>query len=147
MHFQKIYENKKSYLNLLLIADEEECMIDRYIDRGEMFALYEDDLRALCVVTDESEGVFEIKNLVVVPQYQGKGYGKAMIDYISKEYCGRGHTLLVGTGESPLTVPFYEHIGFTYAYRVHGFFTKNYSHPIFGNGVQLVDMVYFKKSL
>ena len=51
MHFQKIYENKKSYLNLLLIADEEECMIDRYLDRGEMFALYEDDLRALCVVT------------------------------------------------------------------------------------------------
>ena len=31
-----ITENKKEYLNLLLLADEQESMIDRYLDRGRM---------------------------------------------------------------------------------------------------------------
>lgn len=56
MHIKQILNEKKSYLDLLLLADEEERMIDRYLERGEMFALYDDDLRALCVVTDEGGG-------------------------------------------------------------------------------------------
>ena len=32
----EVTENKKQYLNLLLLADEQEDMIDRYIDKGRM---------------------------------------------------------------------------------------------------------------
>ena len=39
--FQEITEDKKAYLELLLLADEQEDMIDRYLDRGRMFAAYE----------------------------------------------------------------------------------------------------------
>ena len=38
-------------------------------------------------------------------------------------------------------MPFYERCGFVRAYRIPGFFTDHYDHPIFEGGVQLTDMV------
>jgi len=46
--------DKRGYMDLLLLADEQENMIEKYLYRGEMFALYDDDLRAIAVVTDEA---------------------------------------------------------------------------------------------
>ena len=55
---QPVLHNKKQYLDLLLLADEQESMIDRYLERGEMFVLSEDgSIRASCVVTREAEDV------------------------------------------------------------------------------------------
>ena len=34
MQITKVTSNKKQYLQLLLLADEEEAMIDRYLERG-----------------------------------------------------------------------------------------------------------------
>ena len=34
-----VFHNKKRYLDLLLLADEQESMIDRYLERGDMFVL------------------------------------------------------------------------------------------------------------
>lgn len=34
MNFKQITGNKKRYLDLLLLADEQESMIDRYLERG-----------------------------------------------------------------------------------------------------------------
>ena len=53
--------------------------------------------------------------------------------------------MFVGTGDSPLTIPFYEHCGFIISHRVENFFVENYDHPIFEAGKQLIDMVYLKK--
>ena len=41
MEIRQITENKKQFLQLLLLADEQEDMIDRYLSRGELFALYD----------------------------------------------------------------------------------------------------------
>lgn len=41
-----IESNKKRFLDLLLLADEQEDMIDRYLERGDVFALYDGDLKA-----------------------------------------------------------------------------------------------------
>ena len=71
MKVEKISDTDKSkYMDLLLIADEQVDMIEKYLYRGEMFALYDDDLKALCVVTQEGPGIYEIKNIVTVPKYQ-----------------------------------------------------------------------------
>ena len=76
MELVKIKDDRKAlYMDLLLIADEEVRMIEKYLSRGEMFALRDGDLKALCVVTEESPGVYEIKNFVTVPKYQRQGYG------------------------------------------------------------------------
>ncbi|MCR4647167.1 MAG: GNAT family N-acetyltransferase [Oscillospiraceae bacterium] len=147
MELLEITHDKKAYLDLLLLADEQESMIDRYLERGTMYALSDGDVRAVCVVTDEGNGVLEIKNLAVSPDYQHHGYGRQMIMRMEERYRDRFRTLRVGTGDSPLTVPFYEKCGFREVYRVKDFFTEHYDHPIFEAGRQLVDMVYFEKPL
>ncbi len=147
MYFREIKENKKQYLSLLLLADEQEDMIDRYIDRGTMYVLDDDGVKCECVVTDEGEGILEIKNIATEPQYQGKGYARAMIDFISERYKGKFSVLQVGTGDSPLTVPFYEKCGFVRSHIVKNFFTDNYNHPIYECGVLLTDMIYLRKKL
>ncbi len=147
MNIREIKENKKQYLSLLLLADEQEDMIDRYIDRGTMYVLDDDGVKCECVVTDEGEGILEIKNIATEPQYQGKGYARAMIDFICRKYKGDFSILQVGTGDSPLTVPFYEKCGFVRSHTVKNFFTDNYNHPIYECGVLLTDMVYLRKNL
>jgi len=143
-----ITQNKKRYLDLLLLADEQESMIDRYLERGELYALYDNsELVSVCVITQEGEGIYEIKNIATYPQYQRKGYGRQLIHFLFEHYRHKCHTMLVGTGESPLTVPFYESCGFTYSHRIPNFFTDHYDHPIIEAGKLLTDMVYFKKEL
>lgn len=147
MEFRQILENKTRYMDLLFLADEQEEMIFRYLDQGEMFVLLDPDVVGQCVVCDLGEGVFEIKNIATDPRYQGKGYGRALLDFVTEHYRARCHTLLVGTGDSPLTVPFYQKCGFKEHHRVKNFFTDHYDHPIIEAGVQLVDMVYLSKEL
>ena len=55
--------------------------------------------------------------------------------------------MLVGTGDSPLTMPFYQRCGFTEHHRVKNFFLDNYDHPIVECGVTLCDMVYLSRPL
>ncbi|HCL4437740.1 TPA: GNAT family N-acetyltransferase [Clostridium botulinum] len=145
MEIKIIKENKRSFLDLLLLADEQENMIDKYLTRGEMFALYDGDLKSICVVTNEEEGIYEIKNLATYEKYQGQGYGSRLIKFIFEYYKDNCKTMLVGTGDSPLTIPFYKYCGFKISHRVKNFFIDNYDHPIYESGVQLIDMIYLKK--
>ena len=147
MEIREIRENKRQFLPLLLLGDEQEDMIDTYLDAGRMFVLSDGGIKCECVVTDEGGGVLEIKNIATEPAHQKKGYGKAMIEFLSSTFRGRYSVLQAGTGDSPLTVPFYEACGFTRAHRVPGFFTEHYDHPIYECGVLLTDMVYFRKDL
>jgi hypothetical protein len=110
---EKIIENKKQFLDLLLLADEQENMIDKYLPNGDLFALYDNDLK----------------------------------NFISDFYKNDYKTMLVGTGETPTILSFYESCGFEKSYRVKNFFTDNYDHPMFDGEIQLVDMIYLKKNI
>lgn len=120
MEIRKVTADKRKFLLLLLLADEEERMIDRYLDRGEMYVVDDGGVKSECVVTDEGGGVLEIKNLA---------------------------TLRVGTGESPATLPFYEKRGFVRVGRIPRFFADNYEKPIVDGGVLLVDMIVLERKL
>ena len=98
MKIREVNENKKQFIALLLLADEQESMVDRYLEKGTMYVL---------------------------------------------EYS----VLQVGTGDSPLTIPFYEKCGFVRSHKIPNFFTDNYDHPIYEGGVQLIDMVYLQRCL
>lgn len=144
----RIENGKRTFLPLLLLGDESVLMIDRYLDRGELYVLHTGGTAAaLCVVTDEGEGRLEVKNIAVKPAFQRQGYGRKLLSFIERTYSGKFKTLQAGTGDSPLTVPFYEKCGFTPSYRIRNFFTEHYDHPIIEDGHQLKDMVYFKKDL
>ena len=147
MRIIEVQEKKKRYLDLLLLADEQEDMIDRYLDRGTMYVLEEDGTKAVCVVTDEGNRVLELKNLAVAPGFQRRGYGRAVIEFLIRRYRGDYSLIQVGTGDSPLTIPFYERCGFCRSHVVKNFFVEHYDHPIFEGGKQLIDMVYLTINL
>lgn len=139
--------NKISFIELLLLADEDLEMIEKYLYRGELFALYDDDLKSICVVTQESDDVCELKNIATYEKWHGNGYGSKLLGHIFSYYKGRYVTMLVGTGDIPWIIQFYEKNGFRSSHRIKDFFIENYDHPMFEDGVQLVDMVYLSRSL
>lgn len=154
--------DRRRLLPLLLLADEQEDMVGRYIDRGSLFVVEDGndgesaggvghgvvgDVRAECIVTDEGNGILEIKNIAVDPSSQGKGYGRALVEYVASRFAGRFSVLQVGTGDSPLTVPFYEKCGFVRHHVIKDFFTDNYDHPIIEADVILKDMVVLQRRL
>jgi GNAT superfamily N-acetyltransferase len=147
VRIEKIIDKKKQFLDLLLLADEQENMIDKYLPGGELFALYDDDLKSVCVVVPINSETCELKNIATYEKYQGKGYGRALINFIFDFYKNDYKTMLVGTGETPTILSFYESFGFEESYRVKNFFTDNYDHPMFEGDIQLVDMIYLKKDL
>ena len=147
MNIREIHENKKQFLPLLLLADEQEDMIDRYLERGTMYVLEDGGVKAECVVTDEGDGILELKNIAVESDFQGKGYGKVLVDFLIQTYKEEYAVLQVGTGDSPSTIPFYEVCGFRRHHLVKNFFTDHYDHPIYECGVQLVDMVYLQRKI
>ena len=147
MEIREVKENKKQFLSLLLLADEQENMIDKYIEKGIMYVLDDDGVKCECVITDEGNGILEIKNIATDPDCQSKGYGKKLIDFIALKYKEKYSILQVGTGDSPLTIPFYEKCGFVRTHIVKNFFTDNYDHPIYECGIQLVDMIYLQKKI
>lgn len=147
MEIREIKEGKKIYIELLLLADEEEKMVDKYLDRGQMFVLDDEGIKAECVVTQEGDNVIEIKNIAVYPKYQKKGYGKKLIEFIENKYKNDFDIIRVGTGDSKLTIPFYENCGFKRSYCIKDFFVNNYENPIYEDGIRLKDMVYLEKKL
>ena len=112
-----------------------------------MYVIEDGDVIAECLVTDEGDGILELKSLAVLPPFQRRGYAKVLLNFIEAEYKGRFKILQVGTGDSPATVPFYQKLGFVRSHIIKNFFTDNYSRPIYDGGVLLKDMVYLRKRL
>ena len=143
-------EDREDLKELLLLADEQWSMVKRYLYRGEMYGLFpEGGLNAvsICVVTKEDEQIYEIKNFATAKAFQRKGYGRMLMKYVIGQYRGAGGILYVGTGNTSSTIGFYESCGFTRSHVVRNFFTDNYDHPIFEDGIQLRDMIYLSMKL
>lgn len=82
MKIIKVENNKKKYLDLLLLGDEQESMIDLYLDKGDMFVAADNGVKAECVVVKCEDRVYELKNIAVAPEFQRMGYGKKLVEYI-----------------------------------------------------------------
>lgn len=147
MRIEKISKDKKQFLDLLLLADEQENMIDQYLTDGDLFALYDDDLKSVCVVLPIDNETCELKNIATYAHCQGRGYGRALIRFVADCYKNQFKTMFVGTGEVPWILSFYKSCGFVPSHRIRNFFTDHYDHPMFDGDIQLVDMVYLKKDL
>ena len=144
MEIKRITENKDDFMDLLLLGDEQENMIKKYLYIGDLFALYDNDLKTVSVVTKEDDETYEIKNLATYEKYHGKGYGTHMLKYIIEEYRNRCKYLLLGTGDNIKILSYYKKFGFSYSHTVKNFFVDNYDHEMFEDGKQLVDMIYLK---
>lgn len=148
MKIRKITDNKRNYIEMLLLADPQEDMIEKYLDDGEMFLLEDHgDPKTVCVVELLKNRRCELKNIATVEKDQGKGYGKYMIHYVCEHYSNRCDVMYVGTGNSRKTLEFYEKCGFVNSHMVMNFFVDHYDQPIYEDGVRLIDMIYLKKNL
>ena len=115
MKIVEVKENKKQYLDLLLLADEQEDMIDRYLDKGKMYVLDGNGVKCECVITDEGNNILEIKNIATVPEYQGKGYARAFNwarrKILCKRYSTKSRMALESRADSGLNPLFAESHG------------------------------------
>lgn len=141
----EIKNDKKQFLQLLLIGDESETMIDRYLQQGNLYVGILNGIPiTVCVVLTIDDTTVEIKNLAVSPCFQRRGFGRLMLEHVEK--VNPNKSIILGTGETPSTLSFYEKCGYRYSHRVPNFFTNNYSNPIIEEGVLLRDMIYLKKN-
>lgn len=141
---EKIEGDKKRFLDLLLDADPYEPMVDRYLDAGEMFVLYEDDVPVCeAVMLEREDGGMEIKNLATAPAFQRRGYARTLVEAMARRYAGKSRYLYVGTSNPAV----YQAMGFEYAYTVPNFFLDHYPEPIIDQGEQCVDMIYLRRDL
>ncbi len=144
MDIELITADKKRFLRLLLLGDEQESMIDRYLEQGKMYVgSIRGHAMAVCVVSRINDSTMEVNNLAVDTPWQRKGFGRTMLQHVEGIYAG--HTILIGTGETPENIAFYTACGYSFSHRIPDFFTANYDHPVVDNGVTLKDMIYMKK--
>ena len=63
IEIQQVSEQKKQYLPLLLLGDEQESMIDRYLEQGTLYVMQKaGNPIAVCVILRASETEWEVKN-------------------------------------------------------------------------------------
>ncbi len=144
INIKKITSEKKEYMNLLLLSDPSEEMINKYLDKSDMFVLSVNGVAVSeIVIAKTSETTCEIKNLATAIEYRNRGFAKQLLQYIFQNYKMQFPTMLVGTA-----IPsFYEIFGFQYSHTIDNFFTKNYSAPVMDGNKKIVDLVYLKKDL
>lgn len=131
-------------MDLLLLGDEQENMIKKYIYTGDLFALYDNDLKTVSAVTKVDNETYEIKNLATYEKYHGKGYGTHMLKFIIEEYQNKCKKLILGTGDNIKIISYYKKFGFTFSHTIKNYFPDNYDHEMFEDGKRLVDMIYLK---
>ena len=101
----------------------------------------------VCLKVNKDKGKEAYELLQMLCFWKEQGYARKLIDFLVAKYSEQYSVLQVGTGDSPLTIPFYEKCGFIRSYVVKDFFIDYYDHPIFEYGKQLIDMVYLQKML
>lgn len=151
MRIERVPENEKTaHRDLLLLADEDWTMVMRYLPTAEVHVLREEGdrtPRALMALLPLDATTIEIKALAVDPAHQRCGYGRAMLEHAADLAQGRARRLLVGTGDSLATLPFYEHCGFVRCSVIAHFFRDHYPEPIIEAGVRLDDMILLERLL
>lgn len=145
---RRVRRGKRRYLPLLLVGDESEELIDGYLERCDLWVCRKGGAAvAVCAVTDEGNGDFEIRNLAVAEPFRRQGYGSRLMTWIGLHYACKGRRLVLGTGETPSVLAFYRSCGFVPYGREEGYFTRAYDHPIVEEGVVLRDRVLLRKNL
>ncbi len=135
-------------MDLLLSADPDKKAILSYLPGSEVLICRNGDIFVGVAVLVETAGVFELKNIAVLKEYQGKGIAKAMIGKVKQLAKESGaKTLEVGTGNSSLSqLALYQKCGFRMQ-SIESDFFDSYPDPIFENGIRCIDMLRLSAEL
>ena len=147
LQIKKIKENKEKYIDYLLDADPSKEMINKYLNNSDLFVLYKDnEIISLAVISIIDNEICELKNLVTMDKYRGKGYASRLLKYLFGTYKQKYKKMIVGTSEN--NIPFYVKNGFDRYYKtIKNFFIDNYEDEIWDNGIRCIDIYYYCKEL
>uniref|UniRef100_UPI0035A23C54 GNAT family N-acetyltransferase n=1 Tax=Lysinibacillus piscis TaxID=2518931 RepID=UPI0035A23C54 len=141
--------SREDYLSYLLLADEDEEIVRQYMHSGELYAIKcGEQIAGVALLLALSDEVVELKNIAILPKYQGKGIGKVVINILTNLCQSQGYRILqVGTANSSIdNIAFYQKAGFRME-RIEKDFFSSYAEPIYEHGIRAYDMLYFSKKL
>lgn len=130
-------------ISLLLEADPSKENIKSYLSTSWCFAAQENDLIiGACIVKTMEKNTAEILNVSVMPQMQAKGIGSQLLKFVINQLIKKAVSRIeLGTGTFGYQLIYYQRLGFRVDSVVKDYFLKNYTDPIFENGIQLKDML------
>jgi len=137
-------ENFEDLWELLLLADPSREFVEQYLPSSKVYiAKINNRIVGVAVLFKHREGLFEIKNLAVAPQHQGKGVGYKLLIYVKSLLTESPEAeLRICTGNtSEHQIAFYKKVGFKVTSLEKGYFLKNYPDPIYENGARCTDLV------
>lgn len=146
---EKVEGNREAFLPQLLLADESEVAVRKYLDKGTLYKINCGELLVgVALVIPQTDTIIELKNIAIVPKYQGKGIGKEILRQLTEECQKNGYQkVLVGTANSSIdNIAFYQKAGFRMEAIEKDFFS-HYPEPIYENGIRALDMIFFTKQL
>lgn len=135
--------------DLLLLADENQMLIDKYLPSSQLYVL-ETDGKVVGVGVLQINGTAgEIMNIAVAPDYQRKGLGRAMIRALTDAAVRQGvGQLRIATGNCGIgQIALYQQEGFELIAIDRNYILRNYSNPIWENGIQCKHQLIFEKTL
>jgi ribosomal protein S18 acetylase RimI-like enzyme len=149
-HINKIQFLTKEHWNLLLLADPSKEMVDKYIQKSNIYEVLDQNLLVgVLVLMENSSEEVEIKNIAIDPTFQGQGFGKNLIHYGINESKKLGYSKIsICTGNSSTyQLTLYKNCGFQISTVFHNFFIDNYDEEIWENGIQCKDLIKLEQNL
>lgn len=143
MEFE-IRETQTPPRDLLLMADEPEASVNDYIHRGVCHvAVSGDRILGEYVLLHTRPFTAEVVNLAVVPAFQRRGIGTALVAHAVRTARDAGFRRLeISTGDSGTgQIALYERCGFVRCGVDRDYFVKFYPAPIVENGLPCRDRV------
>ncbi|MCA0984749.1 GNAT family N-acetyltransferase [Halobacillus yeomjeoni] len=141
-------KDRESLKKYLLLADEDEKIVEGYLNEGMMYAItVNQEVAGVCLFIEIEDETIELKNLALDKRYRRKGIGKKTLE-IATEIHHRSYTYMeVGTANCSLdNIAFYQKAGFRF-HKIKKDFFLRYPSPIVEFGIQALDMVVFRKKI
>ncbi|MCJ0742095.1 GNAT family N-acetyltransferase [Pedobacter montanisoli] len=147
-----LQKNELLPLDLLLMADETEAAVRKYIFQSEVYLVTDKishEKIAVFVLFKIDNTKLEIKNIAITEKLRGKGIGSWLISNIKQIATQQNYkSLIVGTPDCAIQqINFYQKAGFIPFALKENFFINNYEEPIYENGILLKDMLMLKMTL
>jgi ribosomal protein S18 acetylase RimI-like enzyme len=148
--FRQLTSEQEIPYDLLLQADPSRKLIDDYIHKGLCYLAYDKgNLVGEVVLLPKPANTYEIVNVAVKVEYQGKGIGRKLIERAILEARRLdASSIEIGTGNSSLhQLKLYQKCGFRITEIDPDFFIRNYEDEIFEDGIQCRDMIRLRLDL
>ena len=133
-----------------MLADPSKDLVEVYLKQSDVFTATQNDRTVgVIVLFPLTEEKVEIKNVAVIPEFQGQGIGSYLIENaVLVASLNKQKSICIGTANSSIgQLYLYQEIGFEITGIKKDFFTDNYAEPIYENGIQAKHMLILTSKL